>query len=239
MQDKRKIFRIAGYAIAGAGLVLGVLWYYQQQGYIKIFPTAEDRRIKNILTIDRSKLVAPQGMTGEQLDSQIKKLEELQQKVLQNPASAAAWFDFANQKEQLNDHTGAVAAWEETLRLQPLNFIADLNLGNVNQYFLRDFPAAEFYYLKALEIQPNYTSAYQGLADLYRYNLKEKQHLFEPTMLQAVAKDSANQLTYYTNLVEFFASGGDIQKARTYLENVQALSAEQAEELKSAYPSLR
>ncbi len=238
MNPKKKI-AIAGAIILGLGLVLGLLWYYQQQGFLKIFPTTEDRRIKKLLRIDEAKFQPAQGLSEEEFRAEIQKLYERREQVRQKPEEPVAWFNFGYQREFLNDHEGAVGAWEQAFKLQPLNFVTALNLGNTYQYFLKNYERAEFYYEKALALQPSYTSAYQGLLDLYRFNWKEKQNQVEPLLLEAVKNDPANELTYYTALVEFFAASNEPGKAKLYLLEVKRLQPEVAEELLETYPSLR
>ncbi len=225
--------------ILGIVLILGLLWYYQGQGILKIFPTREDREIKKILQIDRSKFKAAQGLSQEQFESEIKRLEERKQKIIDNPQDAQAWFDFGYTKEFLNDHEGAVASWEKSFALQPLNFVTAANLANTYQYFLKNYERAEFYYRKALEIRPGYTPAYQGLSDLYRFNWSEKSDLFEPLMFEAIKNDPDNANAYTASLVEFFVRKNDLARAREYLALLKEVSSDTAQELIETYPALK
>lgn len=229
---------IAG-ILGGVALIAGILWYFQQQGFLKVLPSAQDRRMKKILEIDESVFASATGLEAEIYRRKIAELYALRGKVEQNPKDAQAWFNFAYAKDFLNDHEGAVAAWKESFRLQPLNFVTAFNIGNNYQYFLKDYAQAEFYYKKTLEIQKAYTSAYQGLADLYRFNWKDKQVELEPLMLTAARADTPNQDKYYAILAEFFASTGDIAKARDYLSRVRALNPELAREIVENYPALQ
>src|SRR3989344_4822645 len=157
-----------GAGVIGALIVLGgLLWYYQQQGFIKIFPTSEERAMKKILDIDRSKFRPAEGLDSQVFEEEIKKLEGEKAKVLSDPGNAQLWFDFGYTKEFLNDHEGAILAWEKSFALQPLNFVTAQNLGNTYQYFIKDWAKSEFFYLNAIEIRPDFTTAYSGLIDLY------------------------------------------------------------------------
>jgi len=235
-----KVRKIALIAAVVAVLVLMGLWYYQRQGFIKIFPTREDRAVKKILTIDETKLKGPVGLTDEQAAAEKQKLYESRDKVLANQDDAKAWFDYGFSKEFWNDHESAVAAWERSFALQPLNFVTALNLGNTYQYFLKDAPRAEYYYEKVLELQPDYTSAHQGIIDLYRFNWPEKRGETERVVLRAIKGDPGNTVAYNVILVEFFAlEGGNITKAKQYLEEVRRLKPEDAAELVANYPELQ
>lgn len=239
MNNRKKILTIIGIAVLVVASVVGLLWYYQQQGFIKVFPTAEDRRISQLLVIDKSKFTLPEGAPSDKLDQEIATLNDLKKKIQDNPSDAQSWFDFAHHKEYLNDHAGAAAAWEKAFELQPLNFITALDLGNMYQYFLKDYPKAEYYYKKSLEIHAGFTSAYEGLLDLYRYNWQGHSDKYEPTALDAVKNDSANEVSYLVGMVEFFASRGEIDKARTYLAQVRSKDSAKATELIDSYPALR
>ncbi|MBI4049970.1 MAG: hypothetical protein HY398_00805 [Candidatus Doudnabacteria bacterium] len=234
-----KIKKITAITVGAVILILGLLWFFQQQGFLRVFPTTESRRQKTALAIDESKFRPAEGLSPEQFQQWIKELYDLRAKVKTNPEDAQAWFDFGYGKESLNDHEGAVLAWEEAFRLQPLNFVVALNLANNYQYFLKDYPRAEFYYQKALDIQRGYTGAYQGLADLYRFNWKQKQSAFEPTMLLAIKNDPANQISYLSNLVEFFLEKNELQTAKDYYLEIKAMDAEMANELLKNHPELK
>ena len=227
-------------AVAGGlTLVFLLLWYYQGQGFIKIFPTREERVMKKILEIDRSKFRSAEGLDLQVFESEIKKLEEEKAKVLADPGNAQLWFNFGYTKEFLNDHQGAIAAWEKSLELQPLNFVTAQNLGNTYQYFIKDWGKAEFYYGKVLELRPDHPQAYQGLIDLYRYNWPSKKNQVEPLLLEAIKNDPENKLPYYITLVEFFADEKDADKAKSYLEAVRVLDKSKVPELLESYPILK
>lgn len=225
--------------IGGIVVVLALLWYFQEQGFVKIFPTGEDRRINRILKIDESRLRAAEGLTAEQFNERLKDLYAKRDKVRENPRDAQAWFLFGSALEFLNDHERAALAWEEAFALQTGNFVVAGNLGNTYQYFLKNYERAEFYYQRALEAQPNYTAAYLGLADLYRFNLEGREDDLEPLLLRAAYEDQASQLSYYSILVEFFAERGEISKAKDYLARVRLLKPAAAADLVAAYPSLK
>lgn len=236
--ETAKIKKISAIAVGAVILILGLLWYFQEQGFLKVFPTSEDRRVKKLLVIDESKFHPAEGLAQETFQENIKKLYDLRAQVLENRENSKLWFDFGYQKEFLNDHEGAAGAWEQAYSLQPENFVVAFNLGNVFQYFLKDYGRAEFYYQKALEIQPRYTSAYQGLADLYRFNWKEKQGELEPLLLKAMKNDEVNQATYLSLLVEFFAGSGDLATAKDYLAKLKGVNPVAAQDLLQNYPQL-
>ena len=225
---------------AGAAvLILGLLWFFQEQGLLKVFPTDEDRGVRAALRIDESKFKAPVGVSEEGFRKQIAEAYARRAMVKKNKKDVSAWFAFGYQLNFLNDHEGAVRAREIVFRLQPENHLVAGNLASNYQYFLKDYAKAEFYYDQALTIQPAFTDAWKGLADLYRFNWKEKNNLVEPLMLEAIRNDSANESAYLVFLVSFFAEGGDFAKAGEYYARVRSLNPSAADDLLETYPGLR
>lgn len=234
-----KTQKIIAVGAGAAVLILGLLWFFQEQGLLKVFPTDEDRAVSSALRIDETKFKAAVGVSEEDFRKQIAEAYVRRDKVRKNKSDVSAWFAFGYQLNYLNDHEGAVRAWEIVFRLQPQNFVAAGNLASNYQYFLKDYAKAEFYYDKALTIQPAFTDAWKGLGDLYRYNWKEKNNLVESLMLEAVRSDPANESAYLVFLVSFFAEGGDFSKAKDYYARVRSLNPSAADDLIETYPGLR
>jgi len=236
--SKKQLIHYSLYFLAALLVALALLWYFQQQGFIKVFPTSQEREIKKVLEIDESDFTPANGLSPEVFQERIQLLYKLRQDVLADPENAQPWFVFGNAKEFLNDHEGAIAAWKKTLEFQPQNFVAAANIATNYQYFLRDFEQAEFYYYEALSGSKAYTPAYQGLADLYQYSMPERKELFEPLLQDAAVNDPKNAIPYYVSLVEFFAEEGDLTKAREYLQSVEEQKPDSAAQLRENYPEL-
>ena len=234
MNLSRKIFVGLGAVV----LIFLVLIYLQSQGFIKIFPTSEERNIAKILKIDESEFEPAVGLSEEAFRAKIDEAYGWRETVLEDPTDANSWMRFGNVLEFLNDHAGAIRAWEKVLEFQELNFVASQNIATNYQYFLLDFPKAEENYLQALAIRPDYTTAYQGIMDLYRFNFTEKRDLFLPLVLTAIANDFSNESFYYRELVDFYARDGKFEEARLYLDDVERLKPESADELRQDYPEL-
>lgn len=240
-EKKRKIIISLAVAFGIILIIAGLLFYYQKQGMIKIFPTKEEKEIAKILEIDREKLRPAQDLSQEDFEKIIKELEKEKENVLSDPKSATVWHEFAILKNFLNDHQGAVEAWEMSFEIQPNNFRTALNLANTCQYFVKDYPKAEYYYRKVLELQPQLTSAFDGLMDLYRYNYKEKQSEYEPLVLQGIENDQANAAAYYSSLIGFFMSEetSNEEKAVKYWEKLNSIDSVKAEAAFDSYPKLK
>ena len=238
--QKRKILVIIAIAFSALLLITALLFYYQKQGMIKIFPTKQERDLAKALEIDVKKFRPAEGLEQEKFEAVIEMLREQKDILKKDPKNSSAWNEFGRLKSFLNDHQGAVDAWLFAYELSSDNFQIALNLATTYQYFIRDFNEAEFYYARVLELQPSLTSAFDGLMDLYRYNLKEKQDEYEPLVLTAIQQDSANASGYYSNLVEFFMSKDTYseEKAVLYWQEVNKLNSESASALLGYYPTL-
>jgi tetratricopeptide (TPR) repeat protein len=242
MSDKkRKILITIAIAFVALLIISALLFYYQKQGIIKIFPTEEEKTIKTALEIDLKKFQPAEGLDSESFEKVINELIMKKEVVLVDPKNPTAWHDFAALKQFLNDHQGAADAWEMSYKLQPYNFRTALNLATTYQYFIKDFEKSEYYYKKVLELQPGMTSAFEGLMDLYRYNLKNENDKYEPLVLQAIEGDPANTAGYYSNLVSFYMSKENLDedKAIKYWKEVNNLDSAKALAILEDYPKLK
>ncbi len=234
-QGKKK--QVIGVVIVALIFILGLLWYYQQEGYVDIFPTAEDREAKKLLKIDESKFSRADGLTDEQYQSKLDELKTLRQDVLDNP-SVGTWFAYGGALDFFNDHEGAIAAWKKALEYQEVNFVALNNIATNYQYFIEDYPKAEEYYLRALEIRADYPNAFEGLADLYQYNWAEQEEKFLPLIERALVNDRLNTVRYYNRVIRYLAKKGEFETAQEYLDRLKQVNSEYAQTIIEDYDEL-
>ncbi len=109
-------------------------------------------------------------------------------------------------KKNNKDYAGAVKAWEEASRLIPESYIPYSNLGDLYQFYLRDFPKAEANLRKAVELYPSYIAGYMNLHELYRYQYKEKAELADDILEEGLRKNPGNP-TLAAALASYLASG--------------------------------
>lgn len=237
MKKSSKIVLIsAGVFVA----IIGILAYYQSQGFLKVFPSLFEWRQKQALKIDEDKFIAPEGTDEKRLKEIMDKVYETKEDVESDPSKSGAWLDFGNALEQLNDHEGAIEAWKISYELTP-TYLAASNIASVYQYFILDFEQAEDYYYRALDLSPANSVAFDGLIDLYRYNLKEKQYQLEAITQQAIRENPQSETYYLQGLIDFFADleTRDIEKAKKYFERYKELDAQNAQYFLDTYPVLR
>lgn len=109
-------------------------------------------------------------------------------------------------KRNSKDYAGAVKAWEEASRLIPESHIPYSNLGDLYQFYLRDFPKAEANLRKAIELFPGYIAGYMNLHELYRYQYKEKAGLADDILEDGLRKNPEDP-TLKAALESYLASG--------------------------------
>jgi len=234
--NKPKIILII---VTAAAVIVGLLWYYQSEGFIKIFPTSQDREISRALEIDEDGFSSPEGLSQVDYDTKLQELYDLKEEVEDNTEDANLWLRFGNGLAYFSDHEGAIAAWKQTLRLQPVNFIAAGNIGFSSQYFIKDYPQAETYYRQALDADPTLTTAYQGLTDLYRYNWLEKRVELESLLVEAANNDPENATAYLRILIVTQLEDGRVEEAKGYLGQLEQKDPVVAEELREEHPELQ
>lgn len=241
MKRFKKIAVILSVLLAVILAVLGILWYYQSQGMIKIFPTKSEMQAEKILIIDRTKFTPPENASPEKVETAIKNLEELKEAILKDPNKSDLWSEFGYYKDYLNDLDGAALAYKKALEVGPYNTVPAANLGNLYLYFKKDYEQAEYYYLYVLEIEKDSNAAYEGLMDLYRYADGTRTEKYEPLVLRAIKDDSGNKVRYYGQLVEFFADKPtqNLDKAKSYLAEVKKLDQSAADAITKRFPELR
>lgn len=234
--SKSKIILII---VIAAAVIVGLLYYYQSQGFIKVFPNAQDREISRVLDYDEEKFSSPEGLSQVEYDTKLQELKDLRDEVKNNTEDANLWLRFGNGLAYFSDHEGAVSAWKQTLRLQPVNFIAAGNIGFSSQYFIKDYPQSEKYYRQALDADPTLTTAYQGLTDLYRYNWTEKRGELEPLLVEAANNDPENATAYLRLLIETQLEDGRVEEARGYLGQLEQQDPAVAQELRESHEELQ
>ncbi len=96
------------------------------------------------------------------------------------------WLNLGIYRKQAGDYEGAKEAWEFATLIRPKNPIAFHNLGDLYWMYLKNYPLAETYFKKAIEIDPKIPLFYSKLHELYRYSYKEKADLADDILRQGI-----------------------------------------------------
>jgi hypothetical protein len=97
----------------------------------------------------------------------VKKIQTISSALKQNPDSLENWLNLGLYRKSLGDYEGARLAWEYANALRPKNYVSFSNLGDLFQFYVHDYKAAEKNLLQAVTNEPAYITGYKNLYDLY------------------------------------------------------------------------
>jgi|GEM_PF-2235086 len=121
-------------------------------------------------------------------------------------------------KQLVGDYTGAEEIWLYTYKLEPNSYLLNGNLAHLYQYYLKDYPKAEEFYLKALESKDiasaNQYTYFSELYDLYHLNLNDQVKAVET--LDKAIKALPSDINVYLMAARHYKEAGDYAKARDY-----------------------
>lgn len=106
--------------------------------------------------------------------SAIQKIEELVVALKKDPKLISHWLDLASYRRIIGDYDGAGEIWKYLTVVRPLDNVSFLNLGDLYAFYIKDNVMAEKYFLKALELQPDYIAGYLTVSDFYNEVYTEK-----------------------------------------------------------------
>lgn len=178
-----------------------------------------------ILSINKAYFKYKDDFSEEKYQKTLDQLKQNKQKLKEKPQDPGAWFDFGYYKKLLGDKEGAKLAWEKAFEYNPKKFATSNNLGDLYVNPFKNYERAEFFYLKALELKPNY-SVYYKLADLYQYKLKEKQDRIEPLLKEAIKKLPNNKKDFLIYLYDFYEDQENQEKMEEYKSKIQEIDPE-------------
>ncbi len=185
----------------------------------------------------------------EAIEKNKNRLHELAVQLKTDPKNWNFWMEIGQLKKFFNNYNGAVAVYEYAKTINPEEPLVYYNLANLYGSYLRDYPKAEEYYLKALDYGPSDEYIYLGLAEFYRDFYTAKSDLTDDVLLQGLKEIPNNpnliiQLAYYyksvygesrqtadkENAIKYFSqliSIPDINadQKQAFREEIKALSA--------------
>lgn len=115
------------------------------------------------------------GSAGNQLPEAIREktileIKTLSKELADNHDYISGWLQLGILRKFLGDYDGAVEAWVYASLARPKDYIAFSNLGDLNHYYLKNFPEAEKNLKKVVELKPDNIAGWRNLADLYSYS---------------------------------------------------------------------
>ncbi|QQG42506.1 MAG: hypothetical protein HYW15_03300 [Candidatus Giovannonibacteria bacterium] len=134
-----------------------------------------------------------------------KELKEMSLQLEREPNYLQGWLQIGILRKFLGDYEGASLAWQYATLIRPNDYIAFSNLGDLYHYYLHDFPKAEKYLRKAVDVKPDYVAGYKNLFDLYTLSYKEKKNLAEPVLLEGINKNPGDN--YLRGILTSYRAG--------------------------------
>ena len=135
-------------------------------------------------------------------EAAVKELKDLSLQLKSEPNYIQGWLQAGILRKYLGDYEGASLAWQYAALIRPNDYIAFSNLGDLYHYYLHDFPKAEKYLRKAVDLKPDYVAGYKNLFDLYALSYKEKTNLAEPILLEGIKKNPSD--TYLQGILNSY-----------------------------------
>jgi len=152
------------------------------------------------------------------------KIDDTRKKLTEDSTLFAQWLDLALLYKTVGDYKGAEEVWLYLTEASPRASISFGNLGNLYHLYLKNYPKAEEYFRKAIELSPD-PQHFTGLHELYRYSYKQGSTLAVDVLEEGLAKNPGNIMLLMA-LGEYYRLNDKPQLAEeTY---VQALKIAQA-----------
>jgi len=135
-----------------------------------------------------------------------------------DPIAFQALVSMGLYKQLVGDYNGAEEIWLYNYNLDSNSSVLNGNLAHLYQYYLKNYPKAEEFYLKTLEAKDlagaNHYTYLSELYDLYHLNLKDDVKAVE--ILERAIKDLPEDINIYLMAARHYKESGDYAKARDY-----------------------
>lgn len=153
-----------------------------------------------------------------QLDILKRDYESAVERYGQNSNSFNALMTFAFTYYQLSDYESARDVYIKVGEISPKNYTSFWNLANT-YLRLKDYSGAEQAYLKTIENGPDQARHYTALAEVYWYNLPEKQKQI-PELYKKGLEELSGNYDLLVNLAWYYKETGDKKNALKYYQEV-------------------
>lgn len=211
--------------IVGAGILSWYFYNLQNNPEKQSRIQNQDKSDYKILSINESYFKFKDEFTEEEYQKILSKLKDKKINLERSPQSPIDWFDFGYYKNRLGDKEGARLAWEKSFEYNPKKLATSNNLGDLYAHYYENYERAEFFYIYALNIKPNY-SVYRKLLDLYRYKLEKKQNKVESLALEAIENIPDREKGFLMYLYDFYEDQNNQEKMKEYEARIKEIDPE-------------
>jgi tetratricopeptide (TPR) repeat protein len=164
----------------------------------------------------------PEDIKKQMEESYANAVEELRD----NPSLKSRWLEVAVLRKNVNDFEGAEEVWLYIVESKEWegDTTALNNLGDLYQYYLKDFPKAEVMLRTSLERNPAEIAVYKNLHDLYRYRYKQDTSSAEEILLEGLDMNPETLLDLLVMLALYYKDMNRFEDARVRLLEARSLA---------------
>lgn len=147
------------------------------------------------------------------------KISDLQTALTKDSKNFSNWIDIGILYKQIGDYQGAIEAWNYASALSPKNTVSYGNLGDLYQYYIKDYLKAESQFKQAVANDPKYIPSYLHLADLYTNSYQTSTNKGELVLKDGLAKNPGDIMLSLA-LGAYYKSRGNTESAKTIYNEV-------------------
>lgn len=248
MADMQKKIIITVAALVGIGAVAGGVFYWNStnpSGGEKLPITATttpNYTIEMVDSVDIREIMPnlDRGITFSASVPEVarvsiqKNYDAAVLRLKEDPMRADDWFNLGIFYHAANDYKGAEEVWLFLLKVVPTSPVPLDNLGKMYKFDLKDFPKSESYFKQSIALNPDSTTPYFELFELYRYLYKTDTTAAVDIITEATKKFPKNTDphmilgSYYRDIKNYAGARAEFTKALDIareLKNVQLIDA--------------
>lgn len=157
------------------------------------------------------------GMNPQTFKIVAEDMAALTEELKKDSSSEEKWLKLALYEKMLGNYNRAVEILNYLSILWPNDYIIYNNLGDIYQFYLKNYPLAEKNWLKVLEFRTDYVSVYENLYGLYSglYTAKKSEAL--PILLKG-QKNNPDTIVLILDIARHYRSVGDVAQAKIYYD---------------------
>ena len=173
--------------------------------------------------LNRPLVFSAPDLTSELTEFYKQNIEKLVSALKSDPKQIDKWLELGLLYKQIGDYAGAEEVWKYIAEVSSEKVIVYGNLGDLYQFYIKNYPKAEDYMKKVIALKPDNVAGYRALYDLYTLSYKEKMPEALKTLSSGLAKNPDN----YDLLVltaSYYKMVGDKVNAKIYYEKALAVA---------------
>lgn len=156
------------------------------------------------------------------------KIEEISADLKKDKNNFDLWLDLGSYRKIIGDYEGARLTWEYLAAVNPNYTVPLINLGDLYQFYLKDYSLADDYMQRVISKTPTSVDAYYRLYSLYALSYQEKINEAPKILLQGLSvnpksvelmimlaehyrnlNDKTNAIIYYDKAIAELNAVGD------------------------------